>query len=53
MVIEYLGQGRIITAERLALIQLIVNELSGRDDKVWPKKGLLASFFLSQILCSI
>lgn len=42
---EYLGRGRIIIADRL--VQAIVDELLGCDDKVWPKNGLFPLTYLS------
>ena len=36
-----------MTADKLPSVQAIVDELSGRDDKGWPKKGLLPSAYLS------
>ena len=39
---DYLGRGRNKTKDRLPHVKIIVDELSGRDDKEWPEKRLIS-----------
>ena len=40
---EFLGRGKIITADRVPSLDIIAQEITGDETKVWPSKGTLPS----------